>query len=67
MHKLRQGDLFQTSFLLLKKLYRWSMQEVSTLVLIYFVRPRLSHTIKINLIKFQTVDPKIATLNLIFI
>ena len=67
MHKLRQGDLFQTSFLLLKKLYRWSKQEVSTLVLIYFVRPRLSHTIKTNLIKFQTVDPKIATLNFIFI
>ena len=32
---------------------------VSTLVLIYFGRPQLGHTIKTNLTKFQTVDPEI--------
>ena len=38
---------------------------VSTLVLIYFERPRIAHTIKAKCITFQTVDPEIYS-NLIF-
>ena len=30
---------------------------VSTLVLIYFVLPRLGHTIKTNFVKFPTFNP----------
>ena len=32
---------------------------VNTLVLIYFGRPKLWHTIKSNFITFQIVDPEI--------
>ena len=35
---------------------------ISTLVLIYFGRARLGHTIKINFIIFQIVDPDIGSI-----
>ena len=35
---------------------------VSNLVLIYFGRPRLGHTIKTNLITFQILDPEICSI-----
>ena len=57
MQKMRQGGQSQTSFLVFKDaLCKLKGSAVSTLVLIYFVRPRLGHTIKTNLITFQTVD-----------
>ena len=43
---MRQGDQLQTSFRFLKKLNIRSKQAISTLVLIYFGRPPLAHTIK---------------------
>ena len=35
---------------------------VSTLVLIYFGRPRLGHKTKATFITFQTVDPQIRSI-----
>ena len=42
-------------FLCLNKALYKIWQVVSTLVLVYFGRPRLGHTIKTNFIKFQVV------------
>ena len=49
-----EGDNWQTSFWFLK-----SLNEVATCTVIstYFVWARLGHTIQINCIKFETVDP----------
>ena len=38
---MRQGDLFQTSFCFLKKLYMTQKQVVRSLVSIYFDNPEL--------------------------
>ena len=48
----------------LKKLHIQEKQVVCTLVLIYFGRPRLGHTIKTNFITFQTVDPEICPISI---
>ena len=40
-------------------------QVVSTLVLIYFARPRIWHTVKTNFIKVQTVDPEICSISIL--
>ena len=50
------GILFPDFFCFLTK------QVVSTLVSIYFGRPRLGLTIKINFIKYHTVDAEISIL-----
>ena len=56
---------FRPLFVFLKKLYiRWK-QVVCTLVLIYFGRPRLGHTIKTNFI-LQTVDPEICSILILY-
>ena len=38
------------------------MQVVSTLLLIYFGKPRLEHTIKTNFITFQTDAPEVCSI-----
>ena len=49
--------------IVLEKLVRDSfLQVVSTLVLIYFGRPRLRHTIKTNLTTLQIFDPEICSI-----
>ena len=58
---LAQEDLF----LFFKKRYVGLEQVVSTLLLIYFGRARLRHTIKTNFKTFQTVDQEVCS-NLIF-
>ena len=40
-------------------IFKLSKQAIITLLLIYFGRFRLGHTIKINFITFETADPKI--------
>ena len=47
-------DLFQKTLIKAK-------QVVSKLVLIYFDRPRLRHTIKTKFVTFQTDDPEICS------
>ena len=50
-------------FLLLFKKALWEKRQVvSTLLLVYFARPQLGHTIKIGFITFQTVSPEICSL-----
>ena len=53
------GRLVPDLLCFLKKLYIRSKQGVSSLVLIYFGRPRFPHTIKSNCTTFQAVDPDI--------
>ena len=49
-------------FFFKKKHYVRSMQMVSTLLLIYFGKPRLEHTIKTNFITFQTDDLEVCSI-----
>ena len=49
-------------FLLFNKALKEKSQVVSQLLLIYFARPRLGHTIKIGFITFQTVSPEVCSL-----
>ena len=49
-----------------KKTYVRPQQVVSTLVLIYFGRAPLGHLIKTNFITFQTVDPDIFSIFILY-
>ena len=55
---MRQEEQFQTTFCFTKALCKskWSVP------LIYFDRPPLGHTIKVNFITSQTVDKRYAQL-----
>ena len=39
---------------------------ISTLVLIYFGRPQLRHTVKLDFMTFRTVDPEIRSILIFF-
>ena len=56
--KLMTSD-WETNHYNAHKLYIRYKQVVSTLVLIYFVRPQLGQTTKRNIITFQTVNSDI--------
>ena len=53
------GRLVSDHFVFLKKLYSRQKQVLSTLVLIYFSRPRFGDTIKAKFITFQSVYPDV--------
>ena len=52
-----------TSFRPLFFFKKKALNQVNTLVLTYFGRLRLGHTIKRSFVTFQTVDPKICSIS----
>ena len=62
MQKMKQEDLFQTSFCFIEKLCMKSKQVVDTLFSICFGSPWLGHTIKTKCMKLQTVDSEICSI-----
>ena len=59
---MRQGDQFQTSFCVIKKLCISKWLAPYIVDTIYFGSPQLQHAIKINWIKLQTLDPEICSI-----
>ena len=57
MQKIRQGDYFHT--FLKKRFYLWFKQVIRYLVLVYFDRLGVSHTIKTNFVTFQIANSEI--------
>ena len=66
MHNMRKENQFQITFFLKKKALYKVKESGKNLYFSTFCTPRLGHTIKTRFIAFQTVDPGISSILIIY-